>query len=45
MLAKRKRRFKAEERRAKGEVGEIAKDLTKDGKRFNVNTHKKLSQK
>jgi hypothetical protein len=45
MLAKRKKRFKSEERRAKGEVGEIATDLTKDGKRFNVNTHKKLSQK
>lgn len=45
MLAKRKRRFNKEAKRAKGEVGEIATDLTKEGKRFNVNMHKKLSQK
>jgi hypothetical protein len=40
----RKVRYDKEHRRSEGKIGALTSDLTKDGKRFNASTHKKLSK-
>lgn len=45
IVKERKVRYEKEHRRAVGNIGVLASDLTKSGKRFDIEKHKKLSQK